>query len=310
MKKLYLILIIAGSIVIVATPSIWLGIHFYAQNRIENTDVSIENFVITNLTNTTMGGIVNFTISEPTKVDASFRITDFNLSYTDIIVGSGIVAADSLSAKDPYHLVDFSLDITNAALFDTLIDDFINELTLEIDIDVNVEFLGALSSLPNKLVSKTVEMNGFAGVSLDLLNFHVTSAIGESLELNFWVDVYNPTPVEVNLSSVTGDIITMNHTKIGYFIFPNFEVESGSNYINVITSINGAKSEIGDILGTYVSGIDQTLLLNYTLVCDTLNGLVIEETYAEFDFLGCDIDLVEIDVEMITLSVEAPASVS
>ncbi|HUT82299.1 MAG TPA: hypothetical protein VMZ29_13940 [Candidatus Bathyarchaeia archaeon] len=46
MKNLYKILIIVSAVVIVATPTIFLSVYFYAQNRIDNTDVEIEIFDI------------------------------------------------------------------------------------------------------------------------------------------------------------------------------------------------------------------------------------------------------------------------
>ncbi|MHA1221495.1 MAG: DUF3712 domain-containing protein, partial [Candidatus Heimdallarchaeota archaeon] len=192
MRKLFKILIIVGAIVVVATPSIWLGVYFYAQNRVDDTDVTIENFVITNLSDGALEGTVNFTISEPTIVDATFRITEVNVTYDSVLIGEGEVITTEFSTKLANHLADFTLTITNEIAFSDFIDDFVASTTLEIVIDVNVEFLGALSALPDKAISKTLDMNGLGAMTLDLVSFDLIGTTEDELNFDIVAEIYNP----------------------------------------------------------------------------------------------------------------------
>ena len=75
-------------------PSIFLGVYFYAQNRLDNTEVTIESFTITDVAGDCLAGTVNFSISEPTKVEATFRITEINVSYSTDLLGIGNLLID------------------------------------------------------------------------------------------------------------------------------------------------------------------------------------------------------------------------
>ena len=79
MRKQFVILIVIGAIVVVATPTIFLSIYFIAQNRLDNVNVEIEGIEVTGLTDDTLSGTVNFTINDPTTVDATFKILTFNI---------------------------------------------------------------------------------------------------------------------------------------------------------------------------------------------------------------------------------------
>ncbi|MHA1211840.1 MAG: DUF3712 domain-containing protein, partial [Candidatus Heimdallarchaeota archaeon] len=303
MRKLFKILIIVGTIVAIATPSIWLGVYFYAQDRVENTDVTIESFAITNLSDGALEGTVNFTISEPTVVEATFRITEVNVTYDSVLIGEGEVITTEFSTKLASHLADFTLNITNEIAFSDFIDDFVALTSLEIVIDVNVEFLGALATLPDKAISKTIDMDGLGAMTLDLVSFDLIGTTEDELNFDIVAEIYNPSPVEVNISSIYSDVISMNTTKLGNITKTNFFIQSGINTVHFDAWLDGPKFELSNLLSSYITGYNNSFWLNYTITCDELNGLTIEEDLYEVELQGSQIELIEVDVQMIDLDI-------
>ena len=78
MKTLYKILIGVGIAAVVLTPTIWVSVWFYINNKVETTDVTIDSLEITGISEDSLTGNVTFTISDPTTVAATFRINTFN----------------------------------------------------------------------------------------------------------------------------------------------------------------------------------------------------------------------------------------
>lgn len=303
MKKLYIILIVIGSIVVIAVPSIFLGVYFYSQNRIENTEVTIENFVINDLTDGSLAGAVNFTISEPTQVDATFTIVTLNVSYNDQLLGDGTVVTQSFSTKQANHTTDFTLTITNQPAFTGFIDDFTNQTLLTVDIDVVIEFTGALAALGQKTITKSLEMNGLGALDFSLQSFELVDVEGDALLLEIVAEIYNPSPVEVEISSLYSDLKDLNKIHIGNITKNNFQIQTGINIINLNTWLDGPKTELSNIISNYINSLNTTLWVNYTITLDELDSLEITKDYFMLEFGGAQIDLVSVEVEMITLSI-------
>ncbi len=302
MKKLYIILIVIGSIVAIALPSIFLGVYFYSQNKLNNTEVTIETFVINDLTDGSLAGTVNFTISEPTQVDATFTIITLNVSYNEQHLGDGIVLTPSFSTKEANHSADFTLTITDQPAFADFIDDFSNMTLLTVDIDVVIEFTDALAALGQKTISKSLEMNGLGALDFSLQSFELTNVVEESLFLEVTAEIYNPSPVEVEISSLYSDIKTLNLTHIGNITKNNFQIKTGINILQFNTWLDGPKNELSDLISTYINSLNTTLWLNYTITIDELDNLEINKDYFMVEFEGAQTDLISIEVEMISLS--------
>jgi hypothetical protein len=160
MKKLYAIFMIVGAGVVIAVPSIFLGVYFSTQNRLENTNVSVESFSITSLTNESLTGDIHFNVSNPTTMEATFRIIEINVSYGSDLLGTCNVSTDEFSIKEASHQTDFNLIITDSIAFSNFFYNYTILESLEIDLDVLIELTGPMSISHNKFLTKTVIIMG------------------------------------------------------------------------------------------------------------------------------------------------------
>ncbi|MHA1155525.1 MAG: DUF3712 domain-containing protein [Candidatus Heimdallarchaeota archaeon] len=310
MKKLYIILIVIGSIVVIAVPSIFIGVYFYSQNRIENTDVTIDTFVINDLTDGSLAGTVNFTISEPTQVDATFIIVTLNVSYNDQLLGNGTVLTESFSTQQANHTADFNLVITDQVAFTGFVEDFTNETLLTVDIDVVIEFTGALAVLGQKTVSKSLEMDGLGALDFSLQSFDLVDVKDDELHLEIVAEVYNPSAIEVEISSLNSDINDFNMTYIGNITKNNFNVQTGINILQLDVWLDGPKSALSNIISNYISSFNNTFWINYTITIEELDDLEITKDLFTVEFEGAQTDLISVEVEMISLDISELPTVS
>ncbi len=311
MKKIYIILIVIGSIVVIAVPSIFLGVYFYSQNRIDNTEVTIDAFVINDLTDGSLAGTVNFTISEPTVVDATFIIVTLNVSYSDHVLGEGTVLTSSFSTQQANHTTDFTLNITDEVAFADFVDDFSNHKTIAVDIDIVIEFEGALAALGQKTISKSLEMNGLGDLDFSLQSFELVDVEDDAILLEIVAKIYNPSPVEVEISSLYSDLKNFNMSHIGNITKNNFLIQTGTNYLQLDTWLDGPKTDLANIIGDYISSFNTTLWVNYTITIDELDNLEIGKDYFTIEFEGAQTDLLSVEVEMISLDISGlPTTVS
>jgi len=313
MRKLFKILIIVGVSVAVITPTVWVSVWFYINNRVETTDVTIDELEITGISDDSLAGTVNFTISDPTTVAATFRIVKFNVSYEDNPLGYGEVTTDEFSTQQASHTTDFTLTITDIDYFQlSFIDDFIASEVLVVDIEVVIEFTGALASIPQKTVTKSVDLAGLNNLPLSLKSFELLDVTEDELQLELSVEVENPSQVSLDIANLYADIY-YNDTIIGNVSKSTFSLNYGNNTFEVVSRLSGSNALLSDFIGTYLSPDNIFVDLNLTISLAEFSGdsFKIARTIDNLEVKGVEEDLVSVAIDMINLDISGlPGSVT
>ncbi|MCF2143260.1 MAG: hypothetical protein K9W42_06125 [Candidatus Heimdallarchaeota archaeon] len=311
MKRVYLILIIIGATVAVATPSIYLGVYFYSKKRLETTDVNVDDFEILGMTDNSLSGKVNFSLSKTTVVDATFRVTNATIAYETTIIGILQLQTVEFSAQEENHSTGFSLQITNSLVFNDFVSDFCSSSQLEIVLVAEIEFTGGLEALPKQTVTKTILLVGLQELSFQFNSFTLIEVTDTALHLSVSTTVNNPTAVKVNISSMQADI-QMAGQPLGNITRSNFSITGGANVYLMDTWLTGSNATLSTLLGNYLSGENSSLTFNYTIVLASINsGFVYKSNSLPFILQGSQTALVSVDVEMITLDISGlPGSVA
>ncbi|MHA1760660.1 MAG: hypothetical protein ACTSXA_08555 [Candidatus Heimdallarchaeota archaeon] len=304
MKKLFKILIGVGIVVAVATPTIWVSVLFYVNNRVENTDVTIDGIEVLEISDDSLSGIVNFTISEPTTVAATFRINKFNVSYLDTPLGYGVVPTAEFSTQQANHSTSFSLTITDSDYFAlTFIDDYISSANVTLGIEVEIEFTGALAGIDVKNIIETVTLDGLNDIPFTLQSFELLDVLADELSLELSVEVYNTGSINLYLSSLIGEIY-YNDTLMGNVTLGVFGLDLGNNTIELNSWIGGSHDLLAEFIGDYLSSDDLIVDLNLTITLDqfTGEGMKINRWLDDVAVKGAE-DLVSVEVDMINLDI-------
>ena len=311
MKRLYLILIIIGATVAVATPSIYLGVYFYSKNRVKSTDVSIESFEINDISDTSLSGKINFTLSQTTTTDATFTINNATVAYESVILGIVHVATSEFSTQQANHLTDFTLEITNQGQFTTFVNDFTARSQLEIVLTVEIKFSGALAALPKQTVTKTIALVGLQELSFSFYSFALIDVTDDALHLEVNATIDNPTALNVNISQLKADI-QFESSPLGNVTKSRFIITSGTNDLLLDTWLTGPKETLSTLLGNYFSKENSTLSFNYTITLGSTNdGYQFESAPLTFVMEGIQTNLVTVEVKMINLDISnLPSTVS
>ena len=312
MKKVYKILLIVGAVVVVATPAIFLSVYFGIQNRINETDVSITGISVTDLTDDSLTGAVNFTISDPTSADATFRILSFNVSYDDVLLGSGAVTTDEFSTQIANHTTAFTLAIADETYFSqTFVDDFIDLENITLELDVIIEFTGALAALPQKTITQSADIHGLNGLPVSIGSFELLSVADDELQLEVSALINNPSQITLSINNLYSDIFYTD-TFFGNISKDDFVLNKGLNTLEVTTWIGGEKSLLSDFLSAFIGGEVITIDLDLNISLNNFVGedLKISKLVEDVSVASVEDDLVSIEVQMITLSITGPSSVN
>jgi len=238
-----------------------LGVYFYSKNRIETTDVNVESFEIVDISDDSLSGKLNFTLSKTTSIGATFRVNNATISYESTLIGILHLQTTEFSTQEANHLTDFSLEITNNGAFTNFVSDFCSSSQLEIVVVIEIEFTGGLEALPKQAVTKTVLLVGLQELSFQFNSFTLIGVTDNTLHLGVSATITNPTAVKVNISSMRADI-QMDGNPLGNITQNNFFINGGSNDILLDTWLTGPNSTLSTLLGNYLSGENSSLTFN------------------------------------------------
>ncbi len=303
MKKLYVILIIIGSIIVVATPTIFLSVYFIAKNQVSNADVNIAGIEVKDISDDSLIADVNFTVGSPSEAEATFKVLDIHVNYSSSLLGICQLVTSEFSTQDTSHLTEFTLNITNEVAFSGFVSDFITLETLEVDLGITFEFTGALAALPIQHLTKTLNFSGLNSLPIELRTFELLDVSDDELQLDVEVGMNNPSLLGLTVDSLYADIYYQD-TIIGNISKTNVAIINGFNIIEVETWLGGNTPLLADFISEYLSPDNITVDINLTATLENFegDGFIVNQLLTDVEVKGLEEDLVSIEVEMINLN--------
>lgn len=305
MKKQIKILLIIIGIVAVTIPSAYFGLQFLAQSEIGEAEVDIIGIELLGLSDDQMIADVEFNVTTTSPVSVSFKVQDINIKYDDEILGNVSLSKDEFTTSDLIYQTTATITITNNALYNQLIEDFINETSLPLTILGIVGFTGALSGLLPQNFSKEISINGLNKITPILQSVEFVNATEDALEFEILANLNNPSSLTANLSQIWIDIYYNTSIYVGNASVTNYEFVSGSNAINFDATFGGNSVIISEIISNYINGNSSslTLLANITINFDEGSSNYNVEHELSYEFEGTTTELITVDDVDISIDI-------
>ncbi|MGQ4873305.1 MAG: hypothetical protein ACP6IY_04445 [Promethearchaeia archaeon] len=243
-KKIALIVIaiIAG----ISVPSVYFGINTYIQSQLEKTEVSIKSITLKALSSNEMTVDAEFEVKTAIDTEISYKITDVSITYNDKKLGDASLSKDEFTTSDTTYKCEITISITDTATYNKLIEDFIIKNSISIGIEANVQFTGALESVPQQSISKEVSINALGGLNPTIGQFTLKNMSDDILDFEIPCSFSNPSDIITVLSTLRVDIFYKNE-KVGEAINTNdINVNKGINNFNLRANLNGSKNNLID----------------------------------------------------------------
>ncbi|MHA1338255.1 MAG: hypothetical protein ACTSPW_21370, partial [Promethearchaeota archaeon] len=123
---------------------------------------------------------------------------------------------------------------------------FLFLISISIGIKANIQFTGALESIPQQSISKEVSINALGGLNPIIGQFTLKNMTDDILDFEIPCSFSNPSDITTVLSTLRADIFYKNK-KVGEAINTNdINVNKGINNFNLRANLNGSKNNLID----------------------------------------------------------------
>ena len=205
MKKNLKIAMTCGIIAIIAIPSLYFGINSYINSQVQSASVSINQIQLLDLDNDNMVINASFNVNIPTQVNAAFNIENVQLQYENSVLGTAVLSKSEFQTTDTQFQSIVNITVSNFTVYSQILQDFISKPQLNFSINAQVQFTGALSSIPVQNINKSVEITALNGLNFSINSFNLIDWTQNNLQAEIQASFNNTSVITANIPGLLKD---------------------------------------------------------------------------------------------------------